>query len=226
MKIKPNKNILIVFLAGCVALASCQGAESDAPAEEQSALLTAAVGTMVNAFFETQTALYTPATPTATNTFLPTITPSPFATPTQFATLTATYVYYSPTPTVAGSGTPSATPGSLGAVCNNSEFVRDVNYPAGAEVPAGSDFYKTWKVANSGSCPWMYQYSIVFVGGDPALNSGNLKIQKRVDPEQWTELTIGITAPKQPGTYTGSWRLADADGKLFGETFTITIVVK
>ncbi len=70
----------------------------------------------------------------------------------------------------------------------------------------------------------MYQYFLVLTSG-PNLDAGVTKIQKKVDVNSWTELSVNVTAPKTPGTYTSSWRLADANGTLFGATLVLSFEV-
>lgn len=214
--------ILVAFLA-----AAC-GASPE-PTQDVDAILTQGVGTMVASFFGTQTAMYTPPSPTSTVTQTPFPTPTTFSSPTSPPTSTPVYFFYaSSTPTfvlVDGTRvTPTINPSSLGAGCNNLAFIRDVTIPAGTVLKPNEDFVKTWKVQNTGSCPWMYQYFLVSTGG-PNLDPGVTKIQKRVDPSSWAELSVNVTAPKAPGAYTSSWRLADSNGALFGATLVLSFEV-
>ena len=103
-------------------------------------------------------------------------------------------------------------------------FIRDVTVPAGTVVKPNEDFVKTWKVQNTGTCPWLYQYSLISVsGGD--FGAGQIKLQKMVQVDDWSELSAPLTAPRSPGTYVSYWRLADADGKMFGATLVVSFVV-
>jgi hypothetical protein len=103
-------------------------------------------------------------------------------------------------------------------------LLRDETIPAGTVVKPGDTFRKTWKVENNGTCDWVYQYQLVFVSGErmegmPS-RSGNV-----IPPGKWTQLSVDMKAPSKPGTYTSNWRLADASGKPFGSTLTVSIVV-
>jgi hypothetical protein len=120
--------------------------------------------------------------------------------------------------------TPTIDPSTLGSGCNNLAFIRDVTFPAGTTVQRGTDFVKTWKVQNTGTCPWLYQYRLVLISGDD-YGAGDTKLQKKVEVNSWTELSLNLTAPKVAGTYNSYWRLADADNVPFGATLVLNIVV-
>jgi hypothetical protein len=145
------------------------------------------------------------------------------------ATLTPTYLYFSPTSgpvsiTPTGTLTPATADGSALAVgCNNLALIRDVTIPAGTVIEKGKDFKKTWKVQNTGTCDWMYQYSLIPIGGD-SLGGDITKIQKVVSVWDWSELSIELEAPKTPGTYVGYWRLSNGQSE-FGATLTVSVVV-
>jgi hypothetical protein len=214
--------ILIVFI-----LAACTGEQT--PTQNPDALMTSAVGSMVASFFGTQTAMYTPPAPTSTATM--TFIPSPtiiYPTATLAPTLTPTYIYYSATPgSITPTGTlptPTVNSASLAVGCNNLALVRDVNVPAGTIFEKNHVFTKTWKVENTGTCDWMYQYSLVPSGGD-GLGGETTRIQKVVSVGNWSELTVELQAPKTPGTYTGYWRLSNGQSA-FGATMTVSIVVR
>lgn len=220
--------VLIVFL-----LAACGG--NSAPTQDVNALMTSAVSTMVASFFETQTAMYTPPSPTSTETKTPPPTFTPYDTPTPFPTSTATYRPYVPPTTgtttalvPVGTGTfvtATINPAALGAGCNNLAFIRDVTIPAGTVLKPMENFVKTWKVQNTGSCPWLYQYRLALLSGDD-FGAGDTKIQVKVEVNSWAELSLNLSAPKTEGTYTSYWRLADADNNMFGSTLAVSFVVK
>ncbi len=228
--LKTTTLILLIILL----LTACTGAEE--PTLDSGAVMTSAVGTMVSSFFGTQTAMYTPPSPTSTITQTPLPTPTALPTFTPLPTFTATYAPYftatstptfgpSPTPTVTGTRpTSTVNPSSLASGCNNLGFIRDVTILPGDTVKRGTDFVKTWKVQNTGTCPWMYQYRLVLISGDD-YGAGDTKIQKKVEVNQWTELSLNMTAPKVAGTYTSYWRMADADNVPFGATLVLTLVV-
>jgi hypothetical protein len=88
----------------------------------------------------------------------------------------------------------------------------------------GENFTKTWKVENNGTCDWALLYRLVFVGGDQ-MGGDPSALGKVIVPGKWTQLSVGLTAPSKPGTYTGTWRMATQQGSPFGATLTVSIVV-
>lgn len=224
---KHIKKIIIIMLSAFI-LVSCAGAT---PTEEADTVMTAVVNTMVASFFETQTALVTPVTSTSQPTQTPFPTLTPFASTTPFAS--STFVYFTATlgsltpgtPTVTGT-LPTATvnAGALAVGCNNLAFIRDVTVPAGTVIPKNQDFTKTWKVQNTGTCNWVYQYGLVLLSGD-RYGGKDTKIQRVVTVDDWAEVSISMTAPKNPGTYTNYWRMTDLNGNMFGATLTASFVV-
>jgi hypothetical protein len=119
--------------------------------------------------------------------------------------------------------------------CNVATFVKDITFPdsgvgKGATLRPGAKFRKTWQIKNVGTCTWNSNYRWVFdhghIMGGPAwtpLTSGSVK------PGQSIEVSVDLTAPLQPGAYTGYWRLADDKGRDFGTTigrsFYVTVNV-
>lgn len=229
---KRDLKIAWLFLTAVLLLSACGGSAEQA--ENPQAAGTGAVETLVASFFETQTAMVTPTplstnTPLPTNTFLPTPTTANTALP--LATWTSAVIYYSATPNLAllptVTGTPpTATPntGALGFGCNNLAIVRDVNYPSGTTVKAGDVITKTWKVQNTGSCDWNFNYALVILQ-DEHFRSTWSRIGKVIAPGNWAEVSVILEIPNHDGTFTGSWRLADAGGNAFGATLSVSIVV-
>lgn len=227
-----NKSLLLV-IAGILLLSACGPSAEEQ--ENANAIGTGAVETLVASFFETQTAMVTPTpistdTPLPTNTFLP--TPTFANTPLPLATWTPVIIYYSATPNLAGvptvTGTPpTATAGSGGGQafgCNNLAIVRDVNYPSGTTVKAGETITKIWKVQNTGSCDWNFNYALVIIQ-DEHFRSTWSKLGKVVPPGNWAEISVALEVPKRDGTFNASWRLADAGGNAFGAALSVSIVV-
>lgn len=224
------RRTLIVLLLIAVFLTSC-GAQSPASATpDVNAILTAAVGTFAASIFQTQTAFALSVTPTITPTASPTSTPftllSPTAPPTQLILYGTPIATYALLPTVTGTQyTPTANPSTLGNGCNNLRLIRDVTIPAGTVFKPNETFTKTWQVENNGTCNWVYLYRLVFVSGN-AMGGEPASLGKIIVPGKWTQLSVNLEAPKQPGTYTGYWRFGDQSGNMFGSTLGVSIVVK
>ena len=224
------RNVLMLVSLSSALLTACGSNIETSTPVDSNAMSTSLVGTLVAGLFQTRTALAPAPLPLSSATpapLSPFVAPTPMsATPTFFSYMAASATFApSFTPSVTGTiFTPTMDPNTLAYGCNNLVFVRDVTIPAGTVLQPGEDFGKTWKVANIGTCDWMYQYALVLVSGNPR-NGKTMKLGRVVTAGHWNEFTLGLGAPKSPGTYTAYWRLSDADGHMFGASLLISIVV-
>ncbi len=143
-----------------------------------------------------------PPSPTSSVTSTNTTTPIP---PTD--TSTATYTVVPDTATETQPATP----------CNRAQFVSDVNYPDGSQVFVDSNFTKTWRLMNTGSCSWTSGYRIIFESGDrmgapdeTVLTSGS------IPPGATADISVDLKAPSASGNYRGYFRLKSPDNVVFG----------
>ena len=127
---------------------------------------------------------------------------------------------------------PVATSTPPPAVCTDrATFVSDVTIPDKAVMPAGATFVKTWRLQNSGACPWNTQYAFVFAGGDAMQGQAAISLPGPVAPGATVDLSVTLVAPASPGAYRGEWQLRNANGLLFGigadgqQHFWVQIVV-
>jgi hypothetical protein len=149
------------------------------------------------------------ATPTVTNTPAPTETPTPVPpTPTSTAVPTNT-----PVP-------PTATPTCVYEV----RYVADVTIPDDTIMLPGTVFVKTWRIRNSGTCvlpagtSWVFS-SGVQMGGPSAVALATIK------PNETTDVSVTLTAPNAPGTYTGFWQARLPDGETITQRAFVRIIV-
>lgn len=223
-----SKNFILIAV---LFLAACAGQPATEPASELDvdAILTSSVGTFAAAVFETQTsqALSVSQTPTAinqpTNTSIILASPLPSSTQAFIFNPVVPAVSLSPSPT-GTLFTPTPNPSTLAYGCNNLLLISDVTVPAGSVMKPKETFTKTWKVANTGTCDWALQYRLVFVGGNQ-MEGDPSGLGKVIEPQKWTQISIELVAPKQPGNYTGNWRFGTQTGNAFGSTLTVSIVV-
>lgn len=121
-----------------------------------------------------------------------------------------TPVPFTPTPSVAP---PTATPTG----CHDAAtFVADVTIPDGTSVQPGASFVKAWRLRNNGSCHWGAGYALVFAAGEPMGDGMPAPLSAETPPGATVDIAITLTAPRQPGTYRGHWRLQNAAGVPFG----------
>lgn len=127
-------------------------------------------------------------TPTATNTpvVLPTATLSP-----------------TPEPLPTETATPAC---EVGAV-----LLEDVTYPDNTLLPAGEKFTKTWKLQNTGNCPWT-GYTVAFAFGDKMEAPDSVPVPE-IEAKATVNVSVDLVAPLDDGTYTGNFELRDAEGK-------------
>lgn len=95
--------------------------------------------------------------------------------------------------------------------------------PAGTSLKPNETFIKIWKVQNTGSCEWLYQYRLVLISG-PEFSAGNTKLGKIVTVGDWSELSLEMDAPSKEGDYVAYWRLSDGV-KPFGATLEVSFKV-
>jgi hypothetical protein len=107
---------------------------------------------------------------------------------------------------------------------SNAAYVADITIPDDTQIAAGDHFTKTWRVKNNGTRVWGAGFSLSFVSGEPMTSTHNYTLPV-VPPGATADLSLALTAPTQPGTYRGNWRLKDDQGNLFGEFIFLQIVV-
>lgn len=120
------------------------------------------------------------------------------------------------TNTVPVIGVTPITQPTIVSVCDMASFVTDVTMPDGTAIPAGTQFIKTWRLKNTGSCTWTPDYSVVFESGTSMEGPTAQKIGVSVAPGQTVDVSVVLRAPGQPGSYRGYWRMRNAAGVLFG----------
>ncbi|MCL5998722.1 MAG: NBR1-Ig-like domain-containing protein [Chloroflexi bacterium] len=127
--------------------------------------------------------------------------------------------------------TPQATDTSVpgvngpGGCVMNAQFIADVTVPDGSTIPLGSDFIKTWRVLNSGTCSWDNNYRLVFSAGSQLGAPGSVSL-KPTQPGDITDISVPMQAPGSgTGTFAGEWRFASPDNTIFGNKLTVVIAL-
>lgn len=211
---KNNNNLIlwiivgVLILAGIITLVSAFSSGDDG-LDEVNASYTSAAQTL-----SVQQLTLQAASPTVTPTLF---TPTPSLTPTLFVTNTLP-VLVSPTTSTGGT-----TGGSTAVGCDNSAFVSDVTIPDNTAMIPGQVFKKTWKLQNTGTCPWTTAYKVTFVSGNQ-MNGVPDPITTEVAPGQSVDVSVSMTASATGGG-TGYWILTNASGQKFGTNFYVIINV-
>lgn len=182
--------------------------------------LSACAASISNSATQTQAvvSIYTAAAQTIeAQAALATATPQPSSTPVPSQTLTPT-VTQTPPPT----SIPPTSP--MQNYCDNALFISDVSIPDNTVMAPGQAFEKTWAIQNTGTCTWSESYAITFVSGD-IMNGETRTINQKVISQQQANISVKLTAPGTPGTYTGFWRLTNGKGAPFGQIVSVVIKV-
>ncbi len=144
-------------------------------------------------------------------TLPPSATQSPTGLPAQ---ATATQP---PSPTLPPGDTPTPTLTPTEIVCDKVEFVDDITVEDKTQFSPGESFEKIWRLKNVGSCTWTSAYSLVFDSGDALGAPASQQLTTgTVAPGQMIDIAVTLTAPDDPGTYTGYFKLRSPSSLVFG----------
>jgi len=100
--------------------------------------------------------------------------------------------------------------------CNKADFVSET-IPDGTSFLAGTDFTKTWRLRNTGSCAWNTNYELVFSSGERMSGSQSNKFAASVKPGETIDISVDLQAPNAQGSYKGIWKLESDDGDQFAQ---------
>jgi len=106
-------------------------------------------------------------------------------------------------------------------------FVKHVSVEDNYEFAPATAFTKTWRFRNEGAVAWPDNSIILFVGkkGDQMGAPNFVALSKVVLPGEEIDVSVPMIAPTAPGSYFGYWRLADLDGRKFGQRVRVLIKV-
>jgi murein DD-endopeptidase MepM/ murein hydrolase activator NlpD len=107
---------------------------------------------------------------------------------------------------------------------NNAAFISDITLPDGSTLSPGQSTTKTWRIKNTGTSTWGSGYTWVYVSGDQLGAPGSVAVPT-TSPSNTADISVNVTAPTTPGTYTGYWRMKNPQGVFFGDTVRVTISV-
>ena len=203
MKLKLTISLMLIAIlaAACGSANTPQGQE---PTPDVAVVRTSAAGTVISQF--TLTAAVFTSTPS-----LPAETAAPDATNT-------------------ATGQPQVqvtnTLGTTVALCDSLEFVADVNIPDDTNMAPGQDFLKTWRVKNTGSCPWGEGYELVYAEYEDDMSGQPQPLTQVVQPGQEVEVSVQFTAPDQIGNYLSAWQMSNPAGVTFEDIIFVKIIVQ
>lgn len=121
---------------------------------------------------------------------------------------------------------------ALAAPCDAATFIADVTVPDGTIFPPTTNFVKTWRIKNTGTCTWTTSYKLVFAGGTDLSGAEELALPAAVAPGGNIDLSLNLVSLAGDGRFRGYWQLKNASGARFGvgpnadQAFWVEIVVR
>jgi hypothetical protein len=99
-----------------------------------------------------------------------------------------------------------------------------VTIPDDTELAPNTEFVKTWRLRNSGTCDWGKGFQFVFVEGDQMDGPAAVSVSPTLAGDS-VDVSVPLRAPQTSGTYRGRWRMRTPDGQPFGDRPFVRIVV-
>lgn len=128
-------------------------------------------------------------------------------------------------PPIASPALPPQQPTPAPIACvNDSKFVEDLSVPDGTHFAPGMPFDKSWRIQNTGTCPWDTTYQYRLIAG-VSLVGQNITLPQVVPPGEMLDITIKMVSPMTAGTYRGQWRLFAPGDVPFGQRPFVEIIV-
>jgi hypothetical protein len=193
---------LIIGLAVMAGLMACNSSKNGGPS----------VSDRATGLAQTAAALLTSTAAASVTPITATVPPALTATPAPTATSVP----------VTDTAVPTITP--TPCANNDADFVSDVTIPDGTQVKAGAAFTKTWRLKNSGQCPWTTAYSLRNVGGE-VMGGATFNLTNGVMPGATVDLSVAFVAPAGAGKHISRWQLFTPEGVAFGTKPFLQIMV-
>ena len=111
-----------------------------------------------------------------------------------------------PAPLQQDTPTPSPTP----LPCNWAKLVSE-NVADGTSININTNFNKSWRIKNIGTCTWNSNYKIVYYSGSSMGGPASKNFSGNVAPGETIDLVLSLKAPGTAGTYKGYWHLFGDD---------------
>lgn len=100
--------------------------------------------------------------------------------------------------------------------CDKAEFIADINVLPGTVMAPNTEFIKTWRLKNVGSCTWTTSYRVQLLAGEQMNAPFSVRLPVNVPPGQTFDVSLYMTAPSTVGTHRGYWILYNDTGEEFG----------
>lgn len=99
---------------------------------------------------------------------------------------------------------------------DSAAFVSDLTIPDDSVVMANTAFTKTWRIKNTGTCTWDRSYLVAYISGTAMSQQPGYWIipnGQTVAPNQTVDVSVGMTAPVDNGSYASYWGLKKVNGQ-------------
>jgi hypothetical protein len=126
-----------------------------------------------------------------------------------------------PQPTATQPLPPTATP----LPCNAAAFIGET-VPDGSDIVVGTEFDKSWRLMNVGTCTWNTNYELYFADGDKMGGPSDVNLTQNVKPGELVDISVSLKAPATVDTYKGFWKVRDDQGKTFVNNLWVEINAK
>ncbi|MGH8247804.1 MAG: NBR1-Ig-like domain-containing protein, partial [Gammaproteobacteria bacterium] len=91
-------------------------------------------------------------------------------------------------------------------------LLEDVTIPDNTQMEPGKSFTKTWKLQNTGTCPWS-GYTLVFADGDRMGAPESTPVPQTLATET-VDVSVELVAPIADGAYTGNFSLHNTEDEI------------
>ena len=206
-----KKNLFLTFLFITTLITACGSGTpgTPEPTADVAAIRTSAASTVISQFTLTAAAF----------------TPTPPSQPTETTVPAATEASNTTSTTTALAQVTNAL-GTTVALCDSLSFVADVTVPDDTSMSPGQDFLKTWRVKNSGSCPWGSGYKLVYAGYADKMAGEFQPLSGVIQPGQEVEISVQFKAPDAADQYLSAWQMSNPAGVTFPEIIFVKIIVQ
>jgi hypothetical protein len=210
MRLKLTFSIMLVASLALTACGSANPPQEQEPTPDVAVVRTSAASTVISQLTLTA-AVFTPTSSQPAETTAPTTPSTPQA---------------SATATTQPQAQVTNAQGTTVALCDSMQFVADVNIPDNTNMAPGQDFLKTWRVKNTGSCPWGEGYELVYADYANDMDGQPQPLTEVVQPGQEVEISVQFTAPSEIGEYLSAWQMENPAGVTFEDIIFVKIIVQ
>lgn len=109
---------------------------------------------------------------------------------------------------------PSVTPTAND--CNRAKWEMDITIPDGSVLAPNTNFTKTWRITNIGTCTWNTNYAVVYSKGDHMGEPAASPLPGSVAPGATVDVSVNMKSPAEDGKYATDFLLRSDTGIIFG----------